>query len=76
MPALKCTINRQLSLASYSGDYNNMLYGKIHISQEKNHLLIHFETKPDLNATLEYMDEGEWLLKYNNIVYGRFSGKI
>ena len=63
----------QLSLASYSGDYNNILYGKIHISQEKDHLLIQFDTKPDLNATLEYMDEGEWLLKYNNIVYGRFA---
>jgi len=63
----------QLSLVSYTGDYNNTLYGKIHISQEKDHLLIHFDTKPDLNATLEYMDEGEWLLKYNNIVYGRFA---
>jgi CubicO group peptidase (beta-lactamase class C family) len=62
-----------LSLVSYSGDYNNILYGKIHISQEKDHLLIQFDTKPDLNATLEYMDEGEWLLKYNNIVYGQFA---
>jgi CubicO group peptidase (beta-lactamase class C family) len=63
----------RLSLVSYTGDYNNVLYGKIHVSQEKDHLLVQFETKPDLNATLEYMDEGEWLLKYNNIVYGRFA---
>ncbi|HEX3767646.1 MAG TPA: serine hydrolase [Puia sp.] len=63
----------QLSLSSYTGDYNNVVYGKIHISQEKDHLLIQFDTKPDLKATLEYMDEGEWLLKYNNIVYGRFA---
>jgi hypothetical protein len=34
--------------------------------------VIHFETKPDLTATLEYMDEGEWLLKYNNVLYGVF----
>jgi CubicO group peptidase (beta-lactamase class C family) len=63
----------RLSLVAYTGDYNNTLYGKIHISQEKNHLFIRFDTKPDLNATLEYMDEGEWLLKYNNIVYGQFA---
>jgi len=63
----------RLSLSSYTGDYDNVLYGKIHISQEKDHLFIQFDTKPDLNATLEYMDEGEWLLKYNNIVYGRFA---
>ena len=62
-----------LTLSAYAGDYTNTLYGKIHISQEKDHLFIQFETKPDLNATLEYMDEGSWLLKYNNVVYGRFS---
>ena len=62
-----------LPLSAYSGDYTNQLYGKIHISPQKDHLLIQFETKPDLMATLEYMDEGAWLLKYNNVVYGRFS---
>ena len=62
-----------LSLGSYTGDYSNAVYGKIHISAEKDHLFIQFETKPDLNAMLEYMDEGEWLMKYNNIVYGRFA---
>ena len=63
-------------LSSYTGDYNNELYGKIQIRMEKDHLFIQFETKPDLNATLEYMDEGEWLLKYNNIVYGMFEVKF
>jgi CubicO group peptidase (beta-lactamase class C family) len=63
----------RLSLLAYTGDYTNTLYGKIHVSQEKNHLLIQFETKPDLTATLEYMDEGEWLLKYNIVVYGMFA---
>jgi len=62
----------ELPLAAYTGDYSNELYGKIHISAEKNHLLVHFETKPDLSATLEYMDKGEWILKYNNILYGIF----
>ena len=64
------------SLATYTGVYRNELYGKIHVSQAKNHLFIQFETKPDLNATLEYMDEGEWLLKYNNVLYGVFQVKF
>jgi CubicO group peptidase (beta-lactamase class C family) len=66
----------ELPLAAYSGDYTNQLYGKIHIRPEKNHLFIQFETKPDLNATLEYMDQGEWLLRYNNVLYGVFSVKF
>ncbi len=65
-----------ISLSTYTGAYVNKLYGKIHISQEKNHLLIHYETKPDLSATLEYMDEGEWLMKYNNVLYGVFQVKF
>jgi len=64
------------TLTAYSGVYANTLYGKIHVSTEKNHLVIHFETKPDLSATLEYMDEGEWLLKYNNVLYGVFQVKF
>jgi CubicO group peptidase (beta-lactamase class C family) len=65
-----------LSLSAYAGVYTNTLYGKIHISQEGNHLLIRYETKPDLSATLDYMDNGEWLLKYNNILYGIFKVKF
>ena len=66
----------ELLLTSYIGDYVNTLYGIIHISQDKGHLLVHFDTKPDLTATLEYMDAGEWLLRYNNILYGRFGTKF
>jgi CubicO group peptidase (beta-lactamase class C family) len=62
-----------LPWTAYAGDYSNDLYGRIHISFEKDHLLIRFETKPDLNASLQYMDSGEWLLTYNNVLYGRFS---
>ncbi len=68
--------NPELPLTAYTGEYTNTLYGKIRISQEKNDLFIHFETKPDLTATLEYMDNGDWLLKYNNIVYGVFQVKF
>jgi CubicO group peptidase (beta-lactamase class C family) len=60
-------------LSDFTGSYTNTLYGKIRIERESNHLVVHFETKPDLTATLEYMDNGEWFLKYNNIIYGSFS---
>src|SRR5450755_1504016 len=61
-----------LPLPSYTGSYTNTLYGRIQITQEKNQLVVHFETKPDLSATLEYMDNAEWLMTYNNILYGIF----
>jgi hypothetical protein len=62
----------ELPLSAYTGVYENTLYGKIRISNEKNHLTIHYDIKPDLSAKLEYMDHGEWLLTYNNILYGIF----
>lgn len=62
----------ELSLASYAGVYSNELYGTITISQVGNQLKINFGTKPDLSATLDYMDSGEWLMQYNNIEYGIF----
>jgi CubicO group peptidase (beta-lactamase class C family) len=66
----------ELLLSSYTGVYANTLYGKIRITQANNQLVIHYETKPDLSATLDYMDDGEWLLTYNNILYGIFSVKF
>jgi hypothetical protein len=32
------------------------------------HLVINYEIKPDLSATLDYMDNGEWLMTYNPFV--------
>ncbi len=61
-----------LPMAAYTGNYVNELYGMIHISLEKDHLRIHFDTKPDLTATMYYMDKGEWEMEYNNILYGIF----
>jgi CubicO group peptidase (beta-lactamase class C family) len=73
----------ELPLTSYAGAYSNPLYGNIEISRQENRLLIHFNTKPDLTATLDYLDDGDWLLHYNNIEYGIFkvqfeleSGKV
>ncbi len=63
----------ELPLSSYVGTYSNELYGKIIISQTPNGLQISFPAKPDLSATLNYMDHGDWLMQYNNIEYGIFS---
>jgi CubicO group peptidase (beta-lactamase class C family) len=63
----------ELPIAAYAGVYTNELYGPITISQTGNRLKINFSTKPDLTATLDYMDHGEWLMQYNNIEYGVFA---
>ncbi len=69
---VKANTKPSLPLSGYIGTYINTLYGKIHISQNQNKLIIRYETKPDLSATLEYMDHDEWMLRYNNILYGIF----
>lgn len=63
----------ELPLSSYTGSYSNPLYGPIQIVQQENQLIIHFGTKPELSATLDYLDQGNWLLTYNNIEYGIFT---
>jgi CubicO group peptidase (beta-lactamase class C family) len=62
----------ELPLTAYTGSYENVLYGSINISQTGNQLKINFGTKPELAATLDYLDNGEWLMQYNNIEYGIF----
>jgi Beta-lactamase/Domain of unknown function (DUF3471) len=66
----------EIPISAFTGTYTNLLYGKIHISEAGNRLEIHYETKPDLSATLDYMDNGEWLMRYNNILYGIFKVKF
>jgi CubicO group peptidase (beta-lactamase class C family) len=63
-------VQPQLPLMAYTGTYSNELNGKISIAAEGKNLKINFLTKPDLTATLQYMDNGEWLLQYNNVEYG------
>lgn len=65
-----------LPLSNYAGVYTNNLYGDIMVNQVGQNLRINFITKPDLSATLSYMDNGEWLMEYNNIEYGIFSVKF
>ncbi|HUC82129.1 MAG TPA: serine hydrolase, partial [Flavisolibacter sp.] len=65
-----------LPASAYAGVYTNELNGNITISQVGNDLKLQFATKPDLAATLRYMDNDEWLMEYNNIEYGIFSVKF
>ncbi|MEI6948256.1 serine hydrolase [Paraflavisolibacter sp. H34] len=66
----------ELPLSAYAGTYSNELYGPITIKPEGKRLKISFGAKPDLWATLDYLDNGEWLLQYNNIEYGIFTIKF
>ncbi|HVX27856.1 MAG TPA: serine hydrolase [Parafilimonas sp.] len=60
------------SINSYVGTYANELFGNIAITSMGNDLLIKFGNHKDLNAKLQYMDSGEWLMTYNNPAFGIF----
>jgi CubicO group peptidase (beta-lactamase class C family) len=68
--------NPGLSLVSYTGEYTNELYGSMTITQKDNHLAVRFNSHKDLTAVLNYMDNDEWLLQYDNIEYGIFATKF
>lgn len=65
-----------LSYDAYTGEYNNELYGKLTIMQNAGKLKLKFHSHNNLTASMEYMDNDEWLLKYDNIEYGIFSIKF
>lgn len=65
-----------LPLPAYTGEYTNELYGSINITQQGNRLSVHFNSHKDLAAKLDYMDNDEWLLQYDNIEYGIFAIKF
>lgn len=65
-----------LPLAAYTGEYSNELYGSATIAQKDGHLVIRFNSHKYLTGTLEYMDNDEWLLQYDNIEYGIFAIKF
>jgi len=65
-----------LPWAAYTGNYSNELYGTLTITQAKDGLSVKFNSHKDLTARLRYMDNGEWLLSYDNIEYGIFRIKF
>ena len=65
-----------LPLSAYTGRYTHPLYGEINIEQTGNKLLVRFQQHQHLTATLEHMDNNDWLMEYNNIEYGIFSTRF
>ena len=68
----------ELSLKEYEGSYQNELYGDILIQTDKDEkgLLVQFKGNNNLTATMQYMDNSEWLLTYNIAGYGIFPVKF
>jgi len=62
----------ELPLNAYTGVYENELYGPVEIEKTKDGkaLSINFKGHSNLRAKVEYMDNGEWLLTYNNLGFG------
>ena len=65
-----------LPLAAYAGVYANALYGTINIGMIGKHLVVRFNEHDSLTARLDYMDNGEWLLKFDNVEYGVFATRF
>jgi CubicO group peptidase (beta-lactamase class C family) len=61
-----------LILENYVGTYTNELYGKLIIEQKENHLTINFKGHDNLTATVKYLDNDEWVIEYNNPLFGIF----
>jgi CubicO group peptidase (beta-lactamase class C family) len=62
-----------LSLAAYAGHYTHTLYGSMDVRTKDGHLLLTFNGHDHLTAALDYMDNGDWLMRYDNIEYGIFT---
>ncbi|MBS1663860.1 MAG: serine hydrolase [Bacteroidetes bacterium] len=65
-----------MGLDAYSGHYTNPIYGSLDVRKEGGRLVVKFNSHENLTAKLDYMDNGEWLLQYDNIEYGIFSTKF
>jgi len=61
-----------LPLQSYTGTYSNQLFGDIQIEADGSNLKINFPNHRHLAASLQYMDDGQWLMTYNNPAFGIF----
>lgn len=73
---LKNNNKPDMPLTAYTGEYSNELYGTITVTQKDNGLFVRFNSHKDLTAKLNYMDNEQWLLQYDNIEYGIFAIKF
>jgi hypothetical protein len=65
-----------LPIKMYTGTFENKLYGTITITAQPNTqgtLHIQFNSHNNLTATLQYLDNDEWLLTYSNPAFGIFT---
>ncbi|MCW3106402.1 MAG: serine hydrolase [Segetibacter sp.] len=67
-----------LAVESYTGTYENEIYGPVTIEKDKQGkgLVINFKGHNNLLGSLKYMDHDEWLLTYNNLAFGIFPVKF
>ena len=65
-----------MPLSAYCGHYTNKVYGSMDIRQDGGRLVLKFNSHENLTAKMEYMDNGEWLLEYDNIEYGIYMTKF
>jgi CubicO group peptidase (beta-lactamase class C family) len=68
--------NPSLPLSAFTGDYVNEVYGSITIKPVGNDLRIKFNSHSNLTASLQYMDNDEWLMSYNHVAFGIFPAKF
>jgi hypothetical protein len=66
----------ELNLDAYTGEYVNTVYGKINITRNGNSLVCNFQHHPDLVGYMDYMDNNEFRMTYNNIGYGIYPSKF
>lgn len=65
-----------MPLSAYTGTYANELYGTVTITEKGDALEVKYNSHAQLKASLQYMDNEEWLLTYNNRAFGIFPLKF
>jgi CubicO group peptidase (beta-lactamase class C family) len=68
--SVKLNLKPPLAISSYTGTYQNEVYGKIQIILEKNQLLIKFSNHPFLTARLESLGNNRFLCTYSDPTFG------
>jgi len=71
----------ELPMWAYAGHYIHPLYGSLDIRESGkgpagSGLAVVFNGHAHLTARMRYMDNGEWLLEYDNILYGVFATRF
>jgi len=70
---LKTATKPPMPLTNYTGEYANELYGTMTMTQKDGHLVARFNSHKDLVASISYLEKDEWLLQYENVLYGVFA---